>query len=562
MTTGTGQIAEPEPLIPARIGRYQVRRVLGRGSMGTVYAAWDPLLGREVAIKVAAPHLKENSKGAMRFEREARAIAAIRHPNVVHIFDYQHQPDGSMVLVMEKLDGADLFDTMQRQGPLPEVIAAAIGHELCLALEAAHKAGILHRDLKPENVFITHTGRVVLTDFGIVKAFAEQAAIEGYREKTEVIGTPGFMAPEHMRGRGLGPSIDLFALGALLYNVVTLNMPFAGSSAKQVYDAATLGEMRDPRAYVPHLSSEFVNVLRHCLIRDPKRRPHSAASLRMGLQGVLEDLGAIDLRQDLADYVSDATAFGLRAVEREASHIVRNLKIAQQDHDTLALSRLTRRLATIAPDHPALELLAEGQDLVPNKNFVDLLRTNVELLLAGEAKGHAATVQALPAWFAVPRFALATALVLLTGFGLGHHAAHESLRSARAPLVALSLPYPQPPKAAPEPQQASSRGTMGEGTQLEVEVVTAAGDVSADATDAADERAQGGSNPTDVVPVEVKVDGYVVPGDPVHVEALNPGRHLLQITAGAVKFRRYISVAKGDHLKLVADAAHHLLMVR
>lgn len=519
------------------IGRYEIRRILGKGSMGAVYAAWDPLLRREVAIKQVISRVQAQAKGATRFEREAQAIAAIRQPNVVQIFDYGMADDASMYLVMEKLEGADLFELMQRQGALPEVVAVAVGHELCLALEAAHSAGILHRDLKPENVFLTGTGRVVLTDFGIVKAFGEQAAIEGYREKTEVIGTPGFMAPEHMRGRGLGPSIDLFALGALMYNIATLNMPYAGSSARAVYEAAAYGEVQDPRKFVPQLSPEFIAVLGHCLTRDPRRRPHSAATLRLALQGVLEDLGVLDLRQDLQDYVSDPTSLGLRASKREAASVVAALKVAKVDGDTQGQTRLLKRLKLIAPQDPALLIMEQDAPQVAKNPLAQLLRTNAQMLLSSQLhqvpSGAEGTFHVFER---VSQVMVAIVLLVLCGYALGHHASATVDFKSRQQLSHLTLPPPNrlvtaAVLAASEPESPV--------TDLDVEVVTGAQE-----------------------PITVTVDGYEVEGSASHKQVVNPGRHLLEVRGGEVHFRRHIMVAAGEHLRLVADCAHRMLMVR
>lgn len=211
-----------------QIDRYVIRRVLGTGAMGSVYAAWDPKLHREVALKVVPAALANDDKGRARFVREARAIAAVRHPNIVEIYDYSGTDSKHLYLVIEKLDGEDLYATLHRRGIMPEAVAAAVGHELCLALQVAHEAGIIHRDLKPENVFLNASGRVVLTDFGIVKAVTKGSAIEGFKEPTDVIGTPGFMAPELLGGRALGPAIDIFALGVLLYNITTKRLPLRG----------------------------------------------------------------------------------------------------------------------------------------------------------------------------------------------------------------------------------------------------------------------------------------------------------------------------------------------
>jgi serine/threonine protein kinase len=332
-----------------QIDRYLIRRVLGTGAMGSVYAAWDPKLHREVALKVVPSRLSVEGKGRERFHREARAIAAVRHPNIVEIYDYSGTDSEYLYLVIEKLDGEDLYATLHRRGVMPEAVAAAVGHELGLALQVAHEAGIIHRDLKPENVFLNASGRVVLTDFGIVKAVREDSAVDGYRENTDVIGTPGFMAPELMTGKGLGPPIDIFALGALLYNITTKRLPFEGASPLAIFHAAAAGRYDDPRKHNPQLSEEFCSIIAQCLNPNPRKRPRSAEMVRLALKTALEDAGVSDVRDDLRDYMHNAEAYRAKAHSRAVRHIVQQVKVASKDHDTQHMRRLRQRLMVLDP---------------------------------------------------------------------------------------------------------------------------------------------------------------------------------------------------------------------
>ncbi|MEO0815369.1 MAG: serine/threonine-protein kinase, partial [Myxococcota bacterium] len=301
---------------PQRIDRYEVRGILGHGAMGHVYLAWDPKLHREVALKVVAKNLSRDQKGRQRFHREARAIAALKHPNIVEIYDYSGEESEDLYLVMERLDGDDLFNIMNAKGMAPEAAAAAVGHELCLALNVAHESGIIHRDIKPENVFMNSAGRVILTDFGVVKAIREGSAVDGWSVETDVIGTPGFMAPELMMNRALGPRTDIFALGALLYNITTADMPFAGESPVEIFRNVVASKMNDPRAFNPSLSEEFVEVLSGCLHAKPKKRFRSSEQVRERLKTVLELNGVTDLRDDLRDYMRDPPEYAKLAKTR------------------------------------------------------------------------------------------------------------------------------------------------------------------------------------------------------------------------------------------------------
>lgn len=350
--------------IPETIDRYQIKKILGTGAMGNVYAAWDPKLQREVAIKVIEEQTERKGKGRERFEREARAMAAVQHPNIIEIFDYSGAQDAIPYVVIEKLEGEDLFDLMNRANHIPESVAAAIAHELCLALEAAHQAGIVHRDIKPENVFMHKGGRVVLMDFGIVKPVRADTTVRGFQEKTQVIGTPGFMSPEQMRNEELGPFVDVYALGVLLYNIVTDRMPFEGKSPLAIYYAAQRGFYDDPKNYSPGLSDLFCSIIRSCLQPSLNRRIGSAKALRIALKQVLDEQGVGDVREEINSFVENPEAARRRIAARSVWIQARKLKVADVDHDGVALNQARERLAVLDPNHTALKSTAQVTRLV------------------------------------------------------------------------------------------------------------------------------------------------------------------------------------------------------
>lgn len=349
---------------PETIDRYQIKKILGTGAMGNVYAAWDPKLQREVAIKVIEEQTERKGKGRERFEREARAMAAIQHPNIIEIFDYSGAEHAIPYVVIEKLEGEDLFDLMNRANHIPESVAAAIAHELCLALEAAHQAGIIHRDIKPENVFMHQGGRVVLMDFGIVKPVRADTTVRGFQEKTQVIGTPGFMSPEQMRNEALGPHVDIYALGVLLYNIVTNRMPFEGKSPLAIYYSAQRGLYDDPKNYSPGLSDLFCSLIRSCLQPNLNRRITSAKALRIALKQVLDEQGVGDVREEIQSFVQNPEAARRRIAARGVWVQARKLKVADVDHDGVALQQARQRLAILDPTHTALKSSATITRLV------------------------------------------------------------------------------------------------------------------------------------------------------------------------------------------------------
>lgn len=226
-------------------GRYVLGPILGRGGMGVVYAAEHTLTGRRVAVKLVRPELADDPRYGDRLFREARAAAALEHPNVVDVLDMGTLEDGGLYLVLERLEGRDLADELEAQGPLPVARVLAIAEPVLDALEALHAAGIVHRDLKPSNVFLARRGSVEqpkLLDFGIAKLHGGGKTTTG-----RILGTPWYMSPEQAAGDAtVGPEADVWAVGAMLFECLTGRLPFDGPTPTAVlmnvlrYDAAPL----------------------------------------------------------------------------------------------------------------------------------------------------------------------------------------------------------------------------------------------------------------------------------------------------------------------------------
>lgn len=220
----------PRALPYLLLGRYRFQRIIGQGGMGVVFSAHDERLGRDVAIKLIRPEHFSNAGVKERFEREARAVAGIQHPGVVALFDSGDLDDGSMFLVMEKLAGSDLRHLLKTYGRGTPLQVARLARQGCDALRAAHRAGVVHRDVKPENVFLVDEPggfRVKLLDFGIAKSTAFDAELT---QKGEVLGTPVYMAPEHVRGEEVDGRADVYAFAAVLYEALTARRAVQGDS--------------------------------------------------------------------------------------------------------------------------------------------------------------------------------------------------------------------------------------------------------------------------------------------------------------------------------------------
>jgi len=277
------------PLAPGhRLGPYEILAPIGAGGMGEVYRARDTRLGREVAVKVLPPHLAANPGALARFEREARAVAALSHPNILAIHDFGSD-QGVSYAVTELLEGETLRDRLERS-PLGWRRAAEMAVALAEGLAAAHAKQITHRDLKPANIFLTSDGRVKILDFGLARsdpAPGDQDATAGPEtEPGTILGTVGYMSPEQVRGSPADPRSDIFSFGCVLYEMVTGQQAFARPTGPETM-AAILNEDPPPAAGSgKEIPAELERIVTHCLEKNPPQRFQSARDLAFALQAL------------------------------------------------------------------------------------------------------------------------------------------------------------------------------------------------------------------------------------------------------------------------------------
>jgi serine/threonine-protein kinase len=261
-----------------RIGSYQIDTRIGAGAMGEVYRARDTRLGRDVALKVLPDALAADPNRIVRFEREARLLAALNHPRIATIHGFE-EVDGVRALVLELVEGPTLAERIAR-GPLPVSEAITIGLQIAEALEAAHEKGIIHRDLKPANIKVLPSGAVKVLDFGLAKALGSDAARPGTSHPPTVtvitaaglvVGTPAYMSPEQARGDEVDRQTDIWAFGCVLYEMLAGRMVFAGRTLSDTL-AAVLEREPDWRALPPATPAKLRDLLSRCLQKDPKRR--------------------------------------------------------------------------------------------------------------------------------------------------------------------------------------------------------------------------------------------------------------------------------------------------
>jgi serine/threonine-protein kinase len=262
------------------VGEYRVDKKIGEGGMGAVYSATHPMIGKRAAIKVISAALSSDASAVQRFVHEAQSVNQIGHPNIVDVFAFGALPDGRNYFVMEYLQGKSLADRLL-EGQLPLGEALEILDQVCDALEAAHEKQIVHRDLKPDNVYLASVrgGRtmVKLLDFGIAKlSVPDGPGSQGGVAKTRtgmMMGTPGYISPEQARGKNVDHRTDIYALGAMAFEIVTGRLPFVADNAMDI----VLAHMVEPPPHAssvwPEIPEKLDDVLYRMLDKDPARRP-------------------------------------------------------------------------------------------------------------------------------------------------------------------------------------------------------------------------------------------------------------------------------------------------
>jgi serine/threonine protein kinase len=333
--------------------RLTLTREISRSGIATVWEAYDAGLDRKVLLKTIHPQYARESDLRARFEREARAIARLSHPNVVHIYDLRASGD-ELSIILEFVEGVSLGRLLKDHGELPTEIAVTVAAEILAGLEQAHAAGIVHRDLKPDNVLVSERGEVKITDFGLA-SLRDQPTVT---QEGMVVGTPSYMAPEQATGGEIGPGTDLFAVGLILFEMLTGRRLIEGESLGEAFQSVLKYSHPKLEPYREHIPEAVEPVLRKLLEKQPDKRFHSAGEARAALIHTQPD-GLLP-RVLIADFLSGEPVrhAAVKRAARAKSH-------ALQVTMTVAL--------ILAAGGVAMYLLRSGRQVVTQTSTVDSL---------------------------------------------------------------------------------------------------------------------------------------------------------------------------------------------
>ncbi len=377
--------ADPLPGRQFDLAKYEVFEEIGHGGMATVYRGRDRRLGRDVALKVIHPHLRDSADVARRFADEAKAVAKLRHRNIVEVFDVSGEEEREQYLVVELIRGRTLRKLLEDHGPMPPEIAGAVLLEILAALSHAHAAGVVHRDVKPENVLVEHrrasslasedtpTGSarslrtdrgerserppepgtrtvVKLTDFGIAKLLDAQ----GGTSTGQVLGSPAHMAPEQIEGGEVDERADVFAAGVLLYECVVGSLPFRGNNPAQVLRRVLEGLYPPAERERPTVGKRWSALIDRALSHAPADRFASAGEMAAAVEAELARAGEGAPRVELEAWLDDPEGYAEQHKARLVKRLSALAAMARSERNVLAAAGDYNRALAYAPNDPDL----------------------------------------------------------------------------------------------------------------------------------------------------------------------------------------------------------------
>jgi serine/threonine-protein kinase len=420
-------------------GKYRVERVLGAGGMGMVVEVTHVELEQRMAIKLMLPEVAMSPELVERFLREARAAAGLKSQHVTKVFDVGRLETGALFMVMEHLTGSDLTGVLKTRGPLPVDEAALYVLQACEALAEAHRRGLVHRDIKPANLFLTRAADgspcIKVLDFGVAKATAEVS-------KTgtgALLGTPLYMSPEQVRGeRDIDARTDIWALGVVLYELVTGSVPFTGDSLWKIFNQVTDGEPAPPSSRRDELPPCFDSVVLSCLEKDRDKRPASI----------------VELARLLAPYVPESARSLVERVERVQSAREEPVRPSQAPRPSSEPLLLKNAQATL-PAEPAIGFLK-----------TELSHPGARVTAGGVTQTNASPPTRRPDRFVIGGIAVCLLIAAIVGTmsWSGSTVPEVSASPPATPSLEIpqALPAPPlaPPPAPPAPPSASAQAPV------------------------------------------------------------------------------------------------------
>ncbi|MBL4635283.1 MAG: serine/threonine protein kinase, partial [Kofleriaceae bacterium] len=300
-----------------QLGKYELIEKVGQGGMAVVYRGIDKSLNREVAIKVLHSHLADNEEARARFGREAHAVAKLRHENILEIHDFSGLDSDENYIVTEFIDGCTLREfTSEHAIHFPE-IGAMITVQVCRALAHAHGLGVLHRDVKPENIMIRSDGVVKLTDFGI----SQMVDMQRMTVTGQLLGSPAYMSPEHVRGGDLDFRTDVFAVGIVLYQLVTGDMPFQGKNPHEILKRIADCVYPDPSRVNARVGSELARIINTALAAEPDDRFADISLMQQALEEYIEGSGLSIAHGELERFFAAPAAYQMALETRLVDYL-------------------------------------------------------------------------------------------------------------------------------------------------------------------------------------------------------------------------------------------------
>jgi len=356
--------------VAQQIGRYEILQELGRGAMGVVFKARDPFIGRLVAVKTITTGIAENPDLLERFRREAQAAGGLQHPNVVTIYEMS-EFEGTPFIAMEYLEGESLEKTIDRQLQVPLVQKLGYLVQACRALDYAHRRGVIHRDIKPANIMVTSEGVVKVVDFGIARIVDTSKTQTGI-----LLGTLAYMSPEQVRGQHADQRCDVWALGVVMYELLTYHRPFDGANHAAVLMSILNDEPRALREFIPECPPALENLVQRALRKEEGLRYPTMEALLVDLEPIWSSLQR--------DAVEKLVTYGRELMDdgklEEASEVLRK-SLSIDTGNLIAKALFDQVNALLGPDHVTLQ--------ERKRNTGDQIRVSAAVSLAGRGQaGH------------------------------------------------------------------------------------------------------------------------------------------------------------------------------